>query len=256
MTSLPEAGRGRTAGAPARDPGRTPPMLPPDGRFAPSPTGTLHLGNLRTALLAWLFARSQDARFLVRMEDLDTGRVRERFYDEQVRDLARARTRLGRPGRPPVRPSRPLRRRDRDARGAGPRLRVLVHPGRDPRGRLGPARRPARGLLPRHVPAIDRRRAGRAARRGPAAGAARPRRRRERHVRGRGRGDRDRRRGRLRRAPQRRRLRVQPGRRRRRRGARASARSCAAPTCSTRRRASSGSVSASASRRPATRTSR
>jgi len=62
-------------------------MLPSDGRFAPSPTGTLHLGNLRTALLAWLFARSQDARFLVRMEDLDTGRVRERFYDEQMRDL-------------------------------------------------------------------------------------------------------------------------------------------------------------------------
>jgi len=62
-------------------------MLPSDGRFAPSPTGSLHLGNLRTALLAWLFARSQDARFLLRMEDLDTGRVRERFYDEQVRDL-------------------------------------------------------------------------------------------------------------------------------------------------------------------------
>src|SRR3954462_4394918 len=63
-------------------------MPEPDGRFAPSPTGTLHLGNLRTALLAWLFARSQDARFLVRMEDLDTGRVRERHYDEQLRDLA------------------------------------------------------------------------------------------------------------------------------------------------------------------------
>jgi glutamyl-tRNA synthetase len=59
-----------------------------DGRFAPSPTGTLHVGNLRTALLAWLFARSQDARYLVRMEDLDAGRVRERFYDEQLRDLA------------------------------------------------------------------------------------------------------------------------------------------------------------------------
>jgi glutamyl-tRNA synthetase len=58
-----------------------------DGRFAPSPTGTLHLGNLRTALLAWLFARSQDARFLVRMEDLDIGRVRARFYDEQLHDL-------------------------------------------------------------------------------------------------------------------------------------------------------------------------
>src|SRR5262244_813068 len=63
-------------------------MPPPDGRFAPSPTGTLHLGNLRTGLLAWLFARSQDARHLVRMEDLDTGRVRERFYDEQLHDLA------------------------------------------------------------------------------------------------------------------------------------------------------------------------
>jgi glutamyl-tRNA synthetase len=59
-----------------------------DGRFAPSPTGTLHVGNLRTALVAWLFARSQDARYLVRMEDLDTGRVRERFYDEQLHDLA------------------------------------------------------------------------------------------------------------------------------------------------------------------------
>jgi glutamyl-tRNA synthetase len=63
-------------------------LVTADGRFAPSPTGTLHVGNLRTALLAWLFARSQDARFLVRMEDLDTGRIRERFYDEQLRDLA------------------------------------------------------------------------------------------------------------------------------------------------------------------------
>jgi glutamyl-tRNA synthetase len=58
-----------------------------DGRFAPSPTGSLHVGNLRTALLAWLFARSAAARFLVRIEDLDTGRVRPRFYDEQLHDL-------------------------------------------------------------------------------------------------------------------------------------------------------------------------
>jgi glutamyl-tRNA synthetase len=64
------------------------PLVSADGRFAPSPTGTLHVGNLRTALVAWLFARSQDARYLVRMEDLDTGRVRERFYDEQLHDLA------------------------------------------------------------------------------------------------------------------------------------------------------------------------
>jgi glutamyl-tRNA synthetase len=61
--------------------------LPPDGRFAPSPTGTLHVGNLRTALLAWLFARSQGARFLVRMEDLDPGRVRMDAAAEQLGDL-------------------------------------------------------------------------------------------------------------------------------------------------------------------------
>ena len=58
------------------------------GRFAPSPTGTLHLGNLRTALLAWLFARSAGAEFLVRMEDLDTGRVRPGAAEEQLADLA------------------------------------------------------------------------------------------------------------------------------------------------------------------------
>jgi glutamyl-tRNA synthetase len=40
------------------------------GRFAPSPTGPLHVGNLRTALLAWLFARSAGSRFLLRVEDL------------------------------------------------------------------------------------------------------------------------------------------------------------------------------------------
>ena len=58
------------------------------GRFAPSPTGVLHLGNLRTALLAWLFARSAGSPFLVRMEDLDTGRVREGFAEQQLADLA------------------------------------------------------------------------------------------------------------------------------------------------------------------------
>jgi len=57
------------------------------GRYAPSPTGELHLGNLRTALLAWLFARSAGASFLLRVEDLDQGRVRERFVGEQLADL-------------------------------------------------------------------------------------------------------------------------------------------------------------------------
>ena len=59
-----------------------------DGRFAPSPTGSLHLGNLRTALLAWLFARAGGGRFLLRVEDLDSGRVREPFVAEQLADLA------------------------------------------------------------------------------------------------------------------------------------------------------------------------
>ncbi|HEX2857839.1 MAG TPA: tRNA glutamyl-Q(34) synthetase GluQRS [Propionibacteriaceae bacterium] len=45
------------------------------GRFAPSPTSDLHVGNLRTALLAWLFARRDGLRFLVRIEDLDQQRV-------------------------------------------------------------------------------------------------------------------------------------------------------------------------------------
>jgi glutamyl-tRNA synthetase len=58
------------------------------GRFAPSPTGDLHIGNLRTALLAWLFARSAGGRFLMRMEDLDRQRVREGMEERQLADLA------------------------------------------------------------------------------------------------------------------------------------------------------------------------
>ncbi len=56
------------------------------GRFAPSPSGDLHLGNLRTALLAWLFARSTGRAFVLRMEDLD--RVRPGAGRRQLADLA------------------------------------------------------------------------------------------------------------------------------------------------------------------------
>lgn len=45
------------------------------GRFAPSPTSDLHVGNLRTALVAWLLARTSGRSFLLRVEDLDTVRV-------------------------------------------------------------------------------------------------------------------------------------------------------------------------------------
>ena len=57
------------------------------GRYAPSPTGELHLGNLRTAVLAWLFARSTGRAFLLRIEDLDAGRVRPGLAEQQVADL-------------------------------------------------------------------------------------------------------------------------------------------------------------------------
>lgn len=56
------------------------------GRFAPSPSGELHVGNLRTALLAWLFARASGRRFLMRVEDLDRARAGAEAI--QLRDLA------------------------------------------------------------------------------------------------------------------------------------------------------------------------
>jgi glutamyl-tRNA synthetase len=48
-------------------------------RFAPSPTGMLHLGNLRTALLNWLAARAAGGRFLLRLDDTDAARCEDRF---------------------------------------------------------------------------------------------------------------------------------------------------------------------------------
>ncbi len=58
------------------------------GRFAPSPTGDLHVGNLRTAAIAWLCARSSGRRFLVRMEDLDRIQAVADNERRQLRDLA------------------------------------------------------------------------------------------------------------------------------------------------------------------------
>jgi glutamyl-tRNA synthetase len=58
------------------------------GRFAPSPTGPLHLGNLRTALAAWLFARSVDGGFIVRMEDLDRVTASEAHEVAQLKELS------------------------------------------------------------------------------------------------------------------------------------------------------------------------
>jgi len=58
------------------------------GRFAPSPTGELHLGNARTAILAWLWSRSVGGGFTMRVEDLDRPRVRPGLAERQLEELA------------------------------------------------------------------------------------------------------------------------------------------------------------------------
>ena len=52
---------------------------PPVGRFAPSPTGRMHLGNAFTALLSWLSARSRGGRWILRIEDLDPQRSKPEY---------------------------------------------------------------------------------------------------------------------------------------------------------------------------------
>ena len=57
-------------------------------RFAPSPTGYMHVGNLRTALYTWLIARSQGGTFILRIEDTDQGRLVEGATDVIYRTMA------------------------------------------------------------------------------------------------------------------------------------------------------------------------
>ena len=58
------------------------------GRFAPTPSGRMHLGNVFAALIAWASARSQDGEMVLRMEDLDTQRTSAEFADILRQDLA------------------------------------------------------------------------------------------------------------------------------------------------------------------------
>ncbi len=61
--------------------------MPVTTRFAPSPTGRLHVGNLRTALHNWLFARARGGRFLLRLDDTDRARSTEAFAESIREDL-------------------------------------------------------------------------------------------------------------------------------------------------------------------------
>lgn len=54
--------------------------MPPKTRFAPSPTGDLHIGSVRTALFSWLYARRFGGQFVLRVEDTD----RERSTQESI----------------------------------------------------------------------------------------------------------------------------------------------------------------------------
>lgn len=60
---------------------------PMRGRFAPSPTGAIHLGNVWTALLAWLDARQHNGVFVLRIEDLDPERSRPQYIAQLMHDL-------------------------------------------------------------------------------------------------------------------------------------------------------------------------
>ena len=59
----------------------------PVGRFAPSPSGRMHLGNAFSCLLSWLSVRSQNGRIILRQEDLDPARCRRSFADQVEEDL-------------------------------------------------------------------------------------------------------------------------------------------------------------------------
>ena len=56
-------------------------------RFAPSPTGHLHIGGVRSALFSYLYARSHGGKFILRIEDTDVQRSEQRWTDEIIEEL-------------------------------------------------------------------------------------------------------------------------------------------------------------------------
>src|SRR5438128_4175784 len=66
---------------------RKPSLATVVGRLAPSPTGAQHIGNARTYLIAWLSARSRGGQILLRMEDIDSPRVKSGAAGQACADL-------------------------------------------------------------------------------------------------------------------------------------------------------------------------
>ncbi len=66
----------------------TPPFMIPTVRFAPSPTGYIHIGNARTALFNWLFCLKNGGRFILRFDDTDVERSKQIYSDAIAEDLA------------------------------------------------------------------------------------------------------------------------------------------------------------------------
>ncbi|TYP77551.1 tRNA glutamyl-Q(34) synthetase GluQRS [Paenibacillus methanolicus] len=62
-------------------------MTPMRGRFAPTPSGLMHIGNARTALLAWLHVRQAGGQFVLRMEDIDMPRCKPELAEQALADL-------------------------------------------------------------------------------------------------------------------------------------------------------------------------
>ncbi|MDX1973857.1 MAG: tRNA glutamyl-Q(34) synthetase GluQRS [Candidatus Sumerlaeia bacterium] len=75
----------------------SPGINPYSGRFAPTPSGSLHLGNLRTALVAYLDATVHEGAFFLRFDDLDSPRVKPGLFEEHLSDLREIGVEFGAP---------------------------------------------------------------------------------------------------------------------------------------------------------------
>ena len=147
--------------------------MPVTVRFAPSPTGRLHVGNIRTALLNWLFARQTGGAFWLRLDDTDVQRSTEEFADGIRHDLEWLGLNWTREERQSARTDRYVAAAEK-LKKSRPPLRLLRDRGRTRPQAQAPARaRPAAHLRSRGTQA-DGGGARRPGSRGPQAALALP----------------------------------------------------------------------------------